>query len=210
MHAASSLRDRAAASHRCTLRRAATRHISRRCLVRDRLRDCRLVLRAPLRRSCPLPGIRASERCMTADRLTYPHRRFGPDHDWFVHESTFKRAPLVWPENQRIALWITVPIEFFPLDAPTLPVRPLGGLDRGYPDFWSYSNRDYGTRIGVFRIMRVLDGLGLRATAMVNATVATRFPRVIDEVMRSNWEIAASGFDMGHAHHGKLKLDTER
>ena len=90
---------------------------------------------------------------MTADRLIYPHRRFGLDHDWFVHESIFKRGPLVWPEGKRIALWITVPIEFFPLDAPALPVRPLGGLDRGYPDFWSYSNRDYGTRIGVYRIM---------------------------------------------------------
>ena len=147
---------------------------------------------------------------MTADRLTYPHRRFGLDHDWFVHESTFKRGPLVWPEAKRIALWITVPIEFFPLDAPALPVRPLGGLDRGYPDFWSYSNRDYGTRIGVYRIMRVLDGLGVRATATVNAAVATRFPRVIDEIMRRSWEIAASGIDMGRVHHGKLELTAER
>ena len=147
---------------------------------------------------------------MTADRLIYPHRRFGLDHDWFVHESTFKRGPLVWPEGKRIALWITVPIEFFPLDAPAPPVRPLGGLDRGYPDFWSYSNRDYGTRIGVYRIMRVLDGLGLRASATVNATVATRFPRVIDEITRRNWEIVAGGIDMGHVHHGKLELSAER
>ena len=147
---------------------------------------------------------------MTPDRLTYPHRRCGLDHDWFVHESVFKRAPFVWPEGKHIALWITVPIEFFPLAAPALPVRPLGGLDRGYPDFWSYSNRDYGTRIGVYRIMRVLDGLGLRATATVNATVATRYPRVIDEIVRRNWEIVASGIDMGHVHHGKLELRAER
>ena len=100
-----------------------------------------------------------------------------------------------------------MPVEFFPLDAPALPVRPLGGLDRGYPDFWSYSNRDYGTRIGVYRIMRVLDSLGLRATAVVNATAATRYPRVIDEIVRRNWEIAANGIDMGHVHHGQLELE---
>ena len=45
----------------------------------------------------------------------------------------------------------------------------LGGLIAGYPDFWNYSNRDYGARIGIYRIMRVLDGFRLRATAAVNA-----------------------------------------
>jgi peptidoglycan/xylan/chitin deacetylase (PgdA/CDA1 family) len=147
---------------------------------------------------------------MTIDRLTYRHRRRGLDHDWFIHESTFKRPAIAWPGHKRIALWITVPIEFFPLDAPTLPVRPLGGLDRGYPDFWGYSNRDYGARIGVYRIMRVLDALGLRATAAVNAVVATHYPRIIQEIVRRNWEIVANGIDMGHVHHGKLELEKER
>jgi allantoinase len=147
---------------------------------------------------------------MTADRLTYAHRHRGLDHGWYVHAPTAKRPPLAWPEGRRIALWITVPIEFFPLDAPASPVRPLGGLDRGYPDFWTYSNRDYGARIGVYRIMRVLDGLGLRATAAVSAAAATHYPRVIDEIVRRNWEIAANGIDMGHVHHGKLDVEQER
>lgn len=84
-----------------------------------------------------------------------------------------------------MALWITIPVEFFPLDAPAQPVRPLGGLDRGYPDFWTYAARDYGLRVGIYRVMRVLDGLGLRATAIVNAAVASRYPRVVDEVAKS-------------------------
>ena len=58
--------------------------------------------------------------------------------------------------------------------------------------------------------MRVLDSLGLRATAAVNATAATRYPRVIDEIVRRNWEIVANGIDMGHVHHGQLELETER
>jgi len=65
-------------------------------------------------------------------------------------------------------------------------------------------------RIGVYRIMRVLDGLGLRATAAVNAVAAARYPRVIDEIMQRNWEIMASGIDMGQPHHGKLAVDEER
>jgi len=147
---------------------------------------------------------------MTSARLRYPHRRTGLDHAWFRHEPTFARPPVTWPAGKPVALWITVPVEFFPLDADASPIRPLGGLDRGYPDFWSYSNRDYGTRIGVYRIMRVLDALGLRATAAVNAAVAIRHPRVVDEIVRRDWEVAAGGIDMGRIHHGKLLPETER
>ena len=147
---------------------------------------------------------------MTGARLTYKHRHRGLDHDWFAHEPTHTRPQLIWPDSKHLALWITVPIEFFPLNAPAQPVRPLGGLDRGYPDFWSYSNRDYGARIGIYRLMRVLDGLGLRATAAVNATAATQYPRIIDEIIHRNWEIAAHGVDMGQVHHGQLSQDEER
>lgn len=86
----------------------------------------------------------------------------------------------------------------------------MGGLDRGYPDFWSYSNRDYGNRVGIYRIMRVLDDLGLRATAAVNAATARRFPRMIEELVRRDWEIAAHGVDMGRVHHGALPVGGER
>ncbi len=147
---------------------------------------------------------------MTADRLRYPRRRRGLDHDWFAHEPTLGRQPILWPARCRIALWITVPVEFFPLNATEPPVRPLGTLDRGYPDYWSFSNRDYGLRIGIFRIMRVLDRLGLRATAAVNAAVATNYPRVLDELLQREWEVMASGMDMGQPHHGRLSVEDER
>jgi peptidoglycan/xylan/chitin deacetylase (PgdA/CDA1 family) len=147
---------------------------------------------------------------MRNERLQYPHRRRGLDHPWFTHEPTFSRRPVAWPEGRPIAFWITVPLEFFPLDTPAQPIRPLGGLDRGYPDYWSYSNRDYGLRLGIYRIMRVLDGLNLSATAVVNAEVAARCPRVIAEAMLRNWEIMASGIDMGHLHHGNLTVEDER
>jgi allantoinase len=147
---------------------------------------------------------------MMGDRLAYPHRRRGLDHQWFEHEPIFRRAPLVWPGGKPVALWISVVVEFFPLDAPSQPFRPLGGLDRSYPDFWSYSNRDYGNRIGIYRIMRVLEDLGLRATAAVNAAVARRFPRLIAELVRRDWEIAAHGLDMGRVHHDALAAGDER
>ena len=147
---------------------------------------------------------------MTTARLTYLHRRRGPDHDWFPHEPTHRRAPVVWPDGKRIALWITVPVEFFPLDAPPQPFRPLGGLPLGYPDLWNFSNRDYGLRIGIFRIIRVLDAFNLRATAAINSHVVSQYPRLVDEMALRKWEFVAGGVDVGHVHHGGLGIEEER
>jgi allantoinase len=147
---------------------------------------------------------------MTNPRLTYPLRRPGVDHDWFPHEPTNKRPRVSWPGGKPVALWITVPVEFFPLDAPAQPFRPLGGLMLGYPDLWNASSRDYGLRIGIYRIMQVLDGVNLRATAAVNAAVVAMYPRVIDEMALRQWEFMANGLDMGHVHHGGVGLDEER
>ena len=70
---------------------------------------------------------------MTNARLTYPHRRRGLDHEWFPHEPTHKRPAVTWPQGKRIALWITVPVEYFPLDAPAQPFRPLGDCRSAIP-----------------------------------------------------------------------------
>jgi peptidoglycan/xylan/chitin deacetylase (PgdA/CDA1 family) len=144
------------------------------------------------------------------DRLSYLHRRRGLDHTWFPHAPTIQRPPISWPSGERIALWITVPVEFFPLDAAAQPFRPLGAPPSVYPDLWNYSSRDYGLRIGIYRIMRVLGSFGLRASAAVNAEIAVRYPRVIDEIAKRGWEFVANGQDMGHIHHGGLLVEDER
>src|SRR5260370_4814388 len=58
--------------------------------------------------------------------------------------------------------------------------------------------------------MRVLDQRGLRATALLNGAVATRYPALVKEIAASQWEVAAAGLDMGHLHHGGLTEAEER
>lgn len=147
---------------------------------------------------------------MTADRSTYPFRRPGLDHGWFDFEPTVRRRRISWPGGKRIALWITVPLELFPLDAPAQPFRPLGSMTLGYPDFWNRSSRDYGLRFGIYRIMRVLDDFGLRATAAINSVIVENYPRIVDEIAMRDWEFMANGVDMGHVHHSGLTIEDER
>jgi len=77
-----------------------------------------------------------------------------------------------------------------------------GGVDRPYPSYWDYTQRDYGNRVGIYRLMRTLDARGLQATALLNSAVATRYPALVKEIAASRWEVAAAGVDMGKLHHG--------
>ena len=109
--------------------------------------------------------------------LDYPWRRRGLDHDRFLHRNLPQAKPTVWPGKARVALWVAVHVGEFPMDMPRTPFVAPGGVDRPYPSYWDYTQRDYGNRVGIYRLMRVLDQRGLRATALLNGAVATQISR---------------------------------
>ena len=120
-----------------------------------------------------------------ADYLDYPWRRRGLDHDRFPHRNLPQAKPVEWPGKARIALWIAVHVGHFPMDMPRTPFVAPGGVDRPYPSYWDYTQRDYGNRVGIYRLMRALDRRGLRATALMSSAVATRYPALAAEVAAS-------------------------
>ena len=131
------------------------------------------------------------------------------DHDRYDWSALPGRPAVTWPGEARVALMVVVSLQWFPLDMPALPFRPVGALDEPYPDYRAYSHRDYGNRVGIFRIMAVLDRLGIRATAAVNAAIAERYPALLAEVGSRGWEVAAHGLDMGRLHHAGLDRAEE-
>ncbi len=149
---------------------------------------------------------------MTLDRqyLRYPMRRYGMDHDRYDWSILPRRAPVQWPGNAPIALWITVALEFFPLNPQSKPVRLPGGMVTPYPDLRHFTLRDYGNRVGVFRVLRALDALRLRASFAVNARLAERHPALVEILQGQGHEILGHGLDMDHPHHGELAADVER
>ncbi len=143
------------------------------------------------------------------DYLEYPKRRHGMDHDRYEWSMLRERKPVTWPGGARIALWVVPALEFFPLDQPAEPFKAPGGMVTPYPDLRHYTLRDYGNRVGIFRVMKVLDGLGIRASVAVNAAIAERYPFLIEQVNERGWEIIAGGVDMGKLHYGGLAIGEE-
>lgn len=142
--------------------------------------------------------------------LDYPHRRPGLDHARYEHARLAGRPGPIWPGGRRVALWVTVAFEFFPMDMGAGPVTPIGAMEGPYPDYRTFTSRDYGNRIGAYRIMKVLARHGVRATAIFNSEVARRYPLLLRHVLEAGWEIAGGGVDMGRVIHGHTPLAAER
>ncbi len=121
----------------------------------------------------------------------------GTEHSLYERTPLARRLPLRWPDGQPLAFAVVVSVEYYELrQAPSAFVPPnLPGLfGRGpYPDFGNFSRREYGNRVGIFRVMEALDRFGLRATVALDAHVARHYPVIPRECLRRDWEIAGHG-----------------
>jgi len=146
---------------------------------------------------------------LTDEYFSYPHRGHRMDHDLYAWSDLFQRKPVTWPGGARVALWVTPILQWFPFNAPATPFRAPGGLTMPYPDFRHYSSRDYGNRVGIFRILDVLKAYSVPASVALNAAVAIRYPALMRELQQQGVELIAHGLDMGHLHYTGLDPNEE-
>ena len=143
------------------------------------------------------------------DYLDYPERHYGMDHDRYDWSDMFERKPIQWPNGARIALSIVSHVQHFPLDMPAKPFKAPGALSMPYPDFRYFTNRDYGNRVGIFRVLTLLKEMGLTSSFAINGIIASRYPAVVKAVVDGGHEVVAHGLDMGKVHHSGLTIDEE-
>lgn len=143
------------------------------------------------------------------DYLIYEHRNYGMDNPHYEWQPLPSRGRLEVGGGIRSVATIIVPLEFFPLDPPKAPFLHPGAMKTPYPDLRHYTVRDYGNRVGVFRLLRALDEAGLYATFAVNAAVAEAFPSLVETVKAAGHEVAAHGISTAHIHHDGLSSADE-
>jgi len=120
----------------------------------------------------------------------------GYDHQHFDYAPLPERPPLAWPGGARIAFCVYLYLEYLELDPPKAAVRDPrfgGALGSYFPDYLNYSHREYGNRVGVFRVLEALDRHGIKATVAANAMLAQRYPQLIDACTARGFEIAGHG-----------------
>ncbi|MDB5407422.1 MAG: polysaccharide deacetylase family protein [Rhodospirillales bacterium] len=113
------------------------------------------------------------------------------EHGRFTYSPIKCRPKLSLPNGARVAVWITPNIEHFHYDKPAISLTQMTASLK--PDVLNYAWRDYGVRVGIWRIMEILERQGFVATAALNSEVCLHYPQIIEEGNRLGWEWMAHG-----------------
>jgi allantoinase len=123
------------------------------------------------------------------------------EQDRYPYSAIVDRKPLRWPNGARVAVWVIPNIEHFLFDRPSTSVTAV--TTSLVPDVLNYSWRDYGVRVGIWRMMDVMGKHGVKGTVALNSDVCRHYPRIIEAGKQLGWEW------MGHGSNNSTLINRQ-
>jgi allantoinase len=126
--------------------------------------------------------------------------------DYVTYSPIVDRPRLEWPGGARVALWVVPNVEFYEYKPPANPHR------RAWPRIpyvKGYAWRDYGNRVGFWRMLEVFDHYDLPATVSLNMAVLDHFPEIGEAMVSRGWELMSHGLYNTRYLFG-LEVEQER
>ena len=115
-----------------------------------------------------------------------------------------QRGRLTWPDGKRVALILTFNLETWDMTKDTDRPYYAGGppvlpdvLPGNVADFPNYTWREYGQRVGIWRLIETFDRLGVAASCTANAVTFERRRAMTDAVLERGWELLAHNWEQG-------------
>lgn len=105
---------------------------------------------------------------------------------------------ITWPNGARVAVWVIPNVEHFHLE-----------IGSPAPDVRNFSRRDYGNRVGLWRLMDVLNKHKIRGTVALNAEIGIYYPRIMQAMIDLDWELMGHGLTNSKIMSG-LEIEAER
>jgi allantoinase len=140
-------------------------------------------------------------------------RRAGMDHALYDFRTLPEAPRFVWPGGARIAFTVTLMLDYWevnpPADASSDP-RILSPLGNFFPDWLTWSQREYGNRVGIFRVLDALDEAGIVPNVALGAEAARRMPELVDECARRGATFLAHGTHATRRITSRMDADTQR
>ena len=118
------------------------------------------------------------------------------------------RPPIRWPNGARVALWVAPNVEHYEDLPPRDPTRNPW-VRTPHPEVQGYSYRDYGNRVGFWRMLEALDRHEITPTVSLNLAVFEHYPEVADAMIARGWEVMSHGIYNTRYLHA-LTLEEER
>jgi len=136
------------------------------------------------------------------------------DHGLYAWSPIVRRERLTWPDGARIAVAFVVNLGHFEADPPSgafdppthrSPLRIMPP-----PDYPTVTHREYGHRIGIFRLFELFDEHAVPVTAAVDVLTAQGYPQLVTECRRRDWEVIAHGVGPRRAITAEMSEADER
>ncbi|MFC8525662.1 polysaccharide deacetylase family protein [Nocardia sp. NPDC057227] len=118
----------------------------------------------------------------------------------FDYRPITERPPLSWPGGAGVAVYVGLNVEHFHPDKPSTSIWP--GTADLVPDALNYGWRDYGARVGFWRLAEIFDRNGVRPSVLLNAEVTEHYPQIVRAGVERGWTWLAHGRTNSALHTG--------
>ena len=110
----------------------------------------------------------------------------------YSYSAIVDRSPVSLPGDARVAAWFITNVEHYEYRPDHNPLRDPWP-SRPHPDVVNYARRDYGNRVGLWRMLDMFDRWSVRPTVSLNAAVLDHFPDIADALAARQWDIMGHG-----------------
>ena len=128
-------------------------------------------------------------------------------HNRYSYSPIVERKAYEWPNGTRLAIFTALNVEAFPF-AEGLGVELAPGQPQ--PDVVNYSWRDYGNRVGFWRLMELLDEFKIPASMLVNTSIFDECPQIADAILKRGDEIVGHGRTNAERQGGMPEEEEKR
>ncbi|AFZ02548.1 polysaccharide deacetylase family protein [Calothrix sp. PCC 6303] len=119
-----------------------------------------------------------------------------------LFQAIHQRPILKLPNHARVAVWVVMNVEHFTFGKLGTAIQPHLN---SHPEIANYAWRDYGNRVGIWRLLELFQELEIPVTAAVNGEICTFYPEIMTAMQEHNWEIMAHGINNSTGHSAMEK-----
>jgi len=130
-----------------------------------------------------------------------------PTHKRYDYSIIDQRTDYSWPDGKRLAFWIGTNIEVFAFQTGLGHDATKAGEPQTQRNFaW----RDYGNRVGVWRLFDLYDELQLPTSCLINSYLYDFHPQILERARARKDEIVGHGRTNAEKQKGLWESDERR
>ena len=136
-----------------------------------------------------------------------PLLRHLPSHGRYDYSPIVDRPVFRWPGGRRLAIYFALGLEHYAFGE-GLVEDLVPGVSA--PDVLNSSWREYGERVGAWRVLAAFQSQAIPLTVLLNSAVCDHAPALVEAFARSGSEFIAHGHSNSHSLNGMSEAEEAR